>query len=340
MEAFVHMVFVVLERHVFDLQGQEFAILLAVVEDLAGMEGVDVDLDDRSLAEEDQRVAVGGKPVGDDLLVKVVGIDLAPLQPQEELRAVAELQRAVFRKGIQVDGLDRGCSRGLGHHFGLAAEGGAHTFGNVEQPGAAAVHDAGFFEDVEQFGRMLERAVHPGDEPVEVGFEILAFSGGCHAFPKDGQDGAFHGYGDGLISVFHSAFHGFFEGLQVCFPDAGKSPRNTGKNAREDDAGISAGAHEHPLRNGFRSFADRAGLHAASGLQGHKHIVARIPVGDGEDVQVVDGLAMGIQPGAAAADHRQEEGSIQCIHHFSGSLRLRRNHFVLSSFRNTKGSRE
>ena len=54
LEPFVHVVLVVLQGHVFHLDGQELAVLLAVVQDLARGMGMDMDLDDGAVAEEYQ----------------------------------------------------------------------------------------------------------------------------------------------------------------------------------------------------------------------------------------------------------------------------------------------
>ena len=121
--------------------------------------GMDVDLDDGAVAEEHQGFAVCGQPVGDDGLVEGVQVHLAPLEPQEELRAVAELQDTVLRKGVQVHVLGGGS--GLFQDFGgLPVQGGAHALGNVQQACASAVHDARFLQDVQQFRRMLQGKVH------------------------------------------------------------------------------------------------------------------------------------------------------------------------------------
>ena len=185
LEPLVHVVLVVLQGHVLHLDGEELAVLLAVVQDLARGVRMDMDLDDGAVAEEHQGFAVLREPVRDDGLVEGVQVHLAPLQPQQELRAVAELEDAVLGEGVQVYVLRRG--DGLVQDFGgLPVQGGAHAFGNVQQACAAAVHHARLLQHVQQFGRVLQGQVHRGDQEVEVFIEVLAARGGLGSLPEHG----------------------------------------------------------------------------------------------------------------------------------------------------------
>ena len=301
-EAFVHMVFVVLECHILDLDGEILAIGLAVVQDLARGMGVDVYLDDAAVAEEDERFAVGGEPVGDDRFVERVEIDLAPLETQQELCAVAELQDAVFREGVQVDGGGGGGLSVFRQEGRFTVQGGPHSFRHVEQSGAAAVHDARFLEDVEQFGGMLERQVHRGDQQVEIFLEGPALVGRCDPFAENGQDGALHGLGNGLVGCGHAAGHRLFEMLDVGLFQAFHPLCDAGEDTAQDHARVAAGAHQHSLRYGCGRVAQQPGIDAAARLDGHIHIVSRVSVGNGEDIQVVDGGPVRVEPRRAAAD--------------------------------------
>ena len=65
-------------------------------------------------------------------------------------------------------------------------------------------------------------------------------------------------------------------------------------------------AEEHALGGGAGGFAQAAcGSGGRAAAEGHVHIVARIPVGDREDVEVVDRLSVGLQPGGTLAEHLQ-----------------------------------
>ena len=67
-----------------------------------------------------------------------------------------------------------------------------------------------------------------------------------HAFAQHGDDGAFHGNGNGFISLFHSGLHGFGEGLCVGFDDALQPFGEACENAREYNAGVTSCAEQHP----------------------------------------------------------------------------------------------
>ena len=87
--------------------------------------------------------------------------------------------------------------------------------------------------------------------------------------------------------------------------DAFETLGDTGEDPGQDDPGIAPGAEKHPGGDGFRHLGEGGpgGLAARPG--GHEHVVARVPVGDGEDVEVVDGLPVGGERGGAAADEVQ-----------------------------------
>ena len=108
-----------------------------------------------------------------------------------------------------------------------------------------------------------------------------------------------------MIGLLDPGLHGTGEGFHIGFPDIGKALGEAREHAGEDDAGVAPGAHQHPGGDGFRHLGKRSPGRGAAGLDGHEHVVARVPVGDGEDVEVVDFLAVEAQPCGAAADEVQ-----------------------------------
>ncbi len=254
-EPFLHVVLVVLQGHVLHLDGQELAVQLAVVQDFAGGAGVDMDLDDGAVAEEDEGFPVLREPVGKDRFVEGLQVHLGALQPQEELRAVAEFQDAVLRKGVEVHFLDG--RRVDNRHFGrLPVQGGAHPLRDIQESGPAAVHDPRLLQHVQEFRRVLERQVHRADEKVEVFVQVPA-SGRCfHGFPENGEDGSFHGFGNGMVGFFHTGLHGAGEGLDTGLPLPGKALGDTGEDAGQDDPGVAPGPREHAVRDGLGHLAD------------------------------------------------------------------------------------
>ena len=165
---------------------------------------------------------------------------------------------------------------------------------------------------------MLERQVHGSDQLVEVLLQVLAAGGGLRSFPEHGQDGAFHGLGNGVVGFFDTGQHGFGEGVHIGLPDAFKAFGDAGVDAGEDDTRVAPGAHQHSGGHGLRHLGERTPRCLAAGLDGHIHIVPRVPVGDGKDVEVVDGLAVGGQSGGATADEVQVKVCVNSVHLMRG----------------------
>ena len=219
-----------------------------LAEDGAGVFGVDVHLDDAAVAEEHEGVSLGFQPVFDDRFVKGVQVYFTELEPQEEFRAVAKLQDAVFGEGVQVDGGWFSGGDGFAaccHRF--AVEGVSHALGDAQEACAAAVHHTCLFEDVQEFGGVLEAQVHAGDPQVEVLFQAGRSFGRGDAFPQDGEDGAFDGLGDGVVGLADGRFHGLSEGGDIGLLQALEAFGEACEDAGQDDAGVAAGAHEHAL---------------------------------------------------------------------------------------------
>ena len=209
----------------------------------------------RNVAEEHQGFAVLCEPVGEDGLVEGVQVHFAALEPQQELRAVAELEDAVLRESVQVHVLRSGS--GLVRDFGgLPVQDGAHALGDVQQACAAAVHHARLLQDVQLFGRMLQRQVHRGDQVVEILVQVLAARRGLRPFPEHGQDGALHGLGDGVVGFLDTGEHGAGESFRIGLMDIGQAFGEPGEHAGKDDAGVAPGAHQHPGGDGFRHLGE------------------------------------------------------------------------------------
>ena len=136
---------------------------------------MDVNLDDGTVPEKHQGISLRGQPGRYDALVKMLQIHFGALEPQEEFRAIAEFQLAVFRKGVEI----YRCPGWAGHDRGIIPgpdrespfQGISHPFRNGKEPGSAAVHHAGLFEHVQKLGRMLQGKVHAGYHEVHVFFQ-------------------------------------------------------------------------------------------------------------------------------------------------------------------------
>ena len=119
-------------------------------------------------------------------------VHFGALEPQEELRAIAKLQFAVFRKSVKINRGSLRKRRSFRFKGHLALEGRPHPFCDGEEPGPAAVHHAGFLEHVQKLWRTLQRKVHAGYHQIHVLLYGRRAVGRVYAFPEHGKDGPFH----------------------------------------------------------------------------------------------------------------------------------------------------
>ena len=299
----------VLQRHVLHLDGKIFAPLPALGKHRAGVFGVDVYLHDGTVAEKDQGVSLRGQPGRYHALVKMLQIHFGALEPQEEFRAIAEFQLAVFRKGVEIyrcpgwAGHDRGIIPGPGRESPF--QGIPHAFCNGKEPGSAAVHHTGLFEHVQKLGRMLQGKVHAGYHQVHVFFQGRGAFGGGNAFPEHRENGSFHRLGNRAVGFFHSGFHRFPEGLYISLFKAFESLAHAGENAGKDNSGIAPGPQQHAAGNRCGHFSQTLPGSMGTGLYGHVHIVSGVSVRNGKHIEVVDFLAILCQAGGSAPDQVQ-----------------------------------
>ena len=92
-----------LKSHILHFEGEKLAVALHMINDVAGIHRMDVNLYDASLAETYDRLA-DAVEIGYQLVhIKGVEVELAALQPEQKLGAVAEFERAIFGEGVQID---------------------------------------------------------------------------------------------------------------------------------------------------------------------------------------------------------------------------------------------
>ncbi len=85
-----------LERHILNLNLQEFTILLAEGKYLVGGLCVDMDLDDASVLECDKTVTDSLEVILDDVHIEVLDICLGPLETDKDFSAITEFKYTVF----------------------------------------------------------------------------------------------------------------------------------------------------------------------------------------------------------------------------------------------------
>ena len=284
----------VLIAHILDLHGLKRAVGDGLLQHFAGMVGMDVDLDDLVVVHQHQGVAQGIEeaPQGLRVLLGIPGAD--------ELGAVAELDIGCVEAAEVGVLLHR--SRGLAVRFGhgLAPQLVQHSLEDDKEALAAGVHHSGLLQH-----RVLVDGVSQGHVALLDGLfqhilHIPVLPGGLggpsRAQPGDGEDGALGGLHHRLVGGGHAVIQGDGEigavGGILVLQGLAKAPEEQG----EDDAGVApsppqqgggvgvgGGPHRGP---GF--FPQLGG----GGADGKAHIGARIPVGDREDVELVDLLLL------------------------------------------------
>ena len=152
---------------------------------------------------------------------------------------------------------------------------------------------------------MLQRKVHAGDHQVEVFFQGRGTVRRGDAFPEDGEDGAFDRLGNSMVGRFHAGAHSRRESIRIGLFQAFKAFGHAGEDPGKDDAGIAPGPEKHAPRDGTGHLGQLVSCGMGAGFHGHEHIVARIAVGDGEDVQVIDGLPVLGEACGSATDEVQ-----------------------------------
>ena len=234
----------VLQRHVLDLERQKLAVALAAVQNVAGTHRVHVHLQNRALAERDDRIADAVQIFDERRKVERFRIALRVLQPQQKLGAVAVLQHAVRAERVEVR-LFRFGVRFRALH-GFAGKRAPHAFEDVDESRAAGIDHARLAQNRQKFRRAFKRALHFAEQVVEIAFERRflrdAFIRKVHAVPEDGQDRALDGDGNRLIRFPDAAFHRTGNVGHGGLGNALEALVDAGKDTGKDDARISARA--------------------------------------------------------------------------------------------------
>ena len=255
--------------HILDLEVGEVAVLDGLAQDLAGVGGVDMEVDDVIVLDADDAVAVG---LGEG--AHLCGA-CALVLVDEELGAVAVLDVLDLHQVVGEDALAGvlggelglvGDSLAAGHDV-LTVEDLAHALEDDHDALAAGVHDAGLLQDGQQVGSVLQSLLTGGHHDVpQLGHILFAagssFLGGDAG---DGQDGAFGGLHDSLVSALDALLQCSHDVGGVSLLFALQSFGEAAEQQAGDDAGVAAGAAQHGGGGGLCGLAHGAAV--VHGLQ-------------------------------------------------------------------------
>ena len=214
----------------------------------------------------------------------------------------------------------------LGH--GLAPQFRQHAVQDQEIALAAGVHHAGLFQHRVHLGGLGQGGIAHSDGVLQDPLQVRLSGGGCvHRLlggkTRDGEYRALGGLHHRLVGGGDTLLHGGGESGGVRSLPALQGLGQASEQQGENDAGIAAGP---PQQGGGRDggrLLHSGGLALAQlrhgGADGHGHIGARVAVGHGKDVQVVDGLLLGRDDGCAVEHHPLEQCAGDLFVHLSRS---------------------
>jgi hypothetical protein len=205
-----------------------------------------------------------------------------------------------------VHGLERQ-ALGLGSSLGerLAAHVEGYSADKLEEAGAARVDHTGLPKDRQLLRRPRERLLTRVDDLRE---RLSCLESFVVGLLRTARERARHGQDRPLLWLAHRGVTGVCGGTKhgCLILSSRKCLCGPAKDLREDHPRVAARSHEAgtdgharhllvPRRiRGVKRVPNRPG--------GQRHVRARIPVGHGEDVQVVDPLAAGLERSQGCSD--------------------------------------
>ena len=288
--------------HVFDLdfgkgpEGQSF------LDDLAGVVGMDVDLDDLLVVHHHDAVADG-------------------FQIRPELQGGFFLFGAVDQKfgavgKPDVFGLEFFKGGRLFARFpegdSFPPEGSQEALQHVAVTLPAGVNHVGLGQDRILGGSQSESLIRRGGRFFQKGENVVPGVGGVQGrvgrHARNREDGALGGFHHRAVGGFHAVFHGFGQKRGVGFGLSLEFFGHAAEEERQDHPGVAPRAAQErggdQGRNVRKAFADRTGGQLIGrGADGHGHIGTGIPVGDRENVQLVEGRFVVFDHGGGRRQH-------------------------------------
>ena len=304
-DLFAGRVLVGLNDHVLDLGNLKRTVLLTLVQRVARDVRVDVNLENLVVVADNQAVA-DAVEIGAQRFQIDVGRLLAHNVDRVESKGDI-LSRVVFGRVVVHDLLNAHLILGRKN---LALQRREHRLEDDHVAHAARVHDPGLLKhrvEVESVGQSL---VARGDRGLKgllkTRLVVRGFDRGLGGQARDREDGPLGGLHDGLVGGVDALLQGGGKALCVGLMQPFELAGDPAKQQAQDDAGVSA---RGPQKSGGHAVGGggdggKLALSQLHGglLHGEPHVRAGVAVRDGEDVQVVDDLHVGLQRGVGTQD--------------------------------------
>ena len=298
----------------------------AVGNDLVGFEGVDVHLGEGGVSDDYEGAAFFGEVASKGGHVYVYAFN-------HELGAETVLLGVGGFKELLADGGHAGVGwRGEFYFKGvwvLVQEGAEKALHDDDDALTTGVYDAGVSEHREHRWSLSEGVF--GFVEGAVPKVKDAFVGGgpvgstLSEAAKDGEHGTFDGLGDGGVAGLGAGGEGISEGSRVGGLDVLEALGESGKELREDDAAVAAGTEEGAA-GGFLGdggegggvYGLQAGIH---GLHGEEHVGAGVAIGNGEDVEGVNDVAVPLKATGSCVQGGFQPVAIKVVQIIAGRAR-------------------
>ena len=296
----------VLQAHILHLDGDEMAVLNGLVQSLAGVVGMHMDLDDLVVVHQHQTVAQAVQE-GPELF----GVILI-LPANDELGAIGKGDVLGIEVGEIGGFLDCAIlSPILRDDHILTLQGQQHCFQCQSPALAAGIHNSRLFQHgvlVHSIGQGDLRLFQGGHlDKLHIVLLLGSGSGLGGSQPGDGEDGALGGLHNGLIGSVHALLQGLGPQNTIAAVMALQCPLQALEEQRQDHARVAPGAPQCGGSGGLGHGVQLGAVHTPQivgcGVDSHGHIRAGVAIGHGENVQFIQILLVDLDRGGCAEDH-------------------------------------
>ena len=282
--------------HILDLEVGQVAVLDGLAQNLTGVGGVNVQVDDIVILNADHAVAVGfckGAHLGGAGTLVLVDKELGAVA----VGNVLHLHQVVGEHALTGIFSGQLClvggSLAAGNHV-LAVEHLAHALKDDHDALTACVHNAGLLQHGQQVGGILQCLLTGSQHHVPQGGHIGGIAGGSFLGSNacNGQNGALGGLHHGLVSALNTLLQGSHDIGNVSLFFSLQSLGKAAEQQTGDNAGVAARTAQHGRSSSLGSFAHGAAVVQSFQLthgsaHGHAHVGAGVAIGHGENVQLV-----------------------------------------------------